>query len=246
MKQKNLESLLARVSLVIAIFSLVIGANTLQRVSRTTTIPEIGKLAREVSVAPVLAEGLCGFRPGYPTEGFEIPAGTEVDGPAILEPLSEDDDFIIAIYPEMSYITENAMKAWLYQGDTECLESQILYFPQSEVIRIKPEEYNIFLPLIMSPSNVYGPPEEEEGCGFREDGINVDIFEGDIVWGPAILVPTGQTEDDPDGYYYAIYPDKKFESPIRAQGWLYYGDSTCLESQFGGFPSNWEIIKITP
>jgi hypothetical protein len=234
MKTKNFDFVFPLVSLLIAILSLVIGVDTLQRVSQTVKIPQIEKLTTEVRIAPVLAEGLCGFRPGYPTEGFKIPSGTEVEGPAVLEPLSEDDDYIIAIYPRVSHSSEVEMKAWLYKGDEGCLEAQIVHFPQSEVIRIKPEEYDIFLPLIMNTV------EKDLNCGFRDNGKGVAIQEDQTVEGPAVLIPL---EDD--SYLIAIYPGAEYTTEMVMQGWLYYGDSDCLESQFESFPGR-QITKITP
>jgi hypothetical protein len=171
-----------------------------------------------------------------------------IQGPSLLQPAGAG--YIISIYPSTRYynqVGEGTM--WSYKGDNECLVSQYGEFPEMEIVEViaeaPPEEYTIFLPLIMRAPNVY-LPEDKEGCGFRSDGWNIDVYEGDIVWGPAILVPRGQLSGNNDGYFYAIYPGANFSSPIRAQGWLYYGDSECLESQFDGLNPNWEIIKIKP
>lgn len=92
----------------------------------------------------------CGYREGMgesPDEGILIDPGTLVQGPAILLPQFEVEAsltntpndgvrYILAVYPDVEYVAFMQMKAWLYEGNDDCLEAQFEYFSDYNIIEI--------------------------------------------------------------------------------------------------------------
>jgi len=89
----------------------------------------------------------CGYRQPEmgenPDNGILLDVESVVIGPAIVRPIiteenpSNDELYVLAIYPNIEYVTEMPSQAWLYNGDITCLQAQYQYFSGYSIIEIK-------------------------------------------------------------------------------------------------------------